>query len=113
MFFQNSPNFAFTIKDNIRLGEYDRPSEDRNARESHALRLAGADGFVDKLSHKENTYITKIYEEDGMELSGGQSQKVALARMFYKRASVLLLDVIYSMILNRGCAAGGRQPVSV
>ena len=91
-FFQNSPNFAFTIKDNIRLGEYDMPAEDCDERERHALRLAGADGFVDRLSHKENTYITKIYEEDGMELSGGQSQKVALARMFYKRASVLLLD---------------------
>lgn len=68
------------------------PAEDCDERERHALRLAGADGFVDRLSHKENTYITKIYEEDGMELSGGQSQKVALARMFYKRASVLLLD---------------------
>lgn len=38
------------------------------------------------------TYIYKIYEEDGVELSGGEAQKLAIARALYKDAPVVILD---------------------
>ena len=37
-------------------------------------------------------YVTKSFDEDGVELSGGQYQKLALARMFYRDSKVVLLD---------------------
>jgi ATP-binding cassette subfamily B protein len=38
------------------------------------------------------TPLTKTFDEDGMELSGGQWQKVALARAFYRNADIVILD---------------------
>ncbi|GHT99798.1 hypothetical protein FACS1894142_7730 [Spirochaetia bacterium] len=39
-----------------------------------------------------DTYLYKLYEEDGVELSGGESQKLAIARALYKDAPVVVLD---------------------
>lgn len=38
------------------------------------------------------TYLYKIYEEDGIELSGGEAQKLAIARALYKDAPIVILD---------------------
>jgi ABC-type multidrug transport system fused ATPase/permease subunit len=76
--------FAVSVADNIRLARPDAPLADvvRAARQAHA------DGFVQALP---DGYDTPIGER-GARLSGGQAQRIALARAFLKDAPLLILD---------------------
>lgn len=56
------------------------------------LKLTELDGMVGKLSKGVDTRVFKIFEEDGIEPSGGEQQKMAIARALYKNAPVLILD---------------------
>jgi ABC-type multidrug transport system fused ATPase/permease subunit len=47
---------------------------------------------ISKWDMKENTYLTRYFENNGKELSGGQLQKIALARAFYKDSDFVILD---------------------
>lgn len=82
------------IKDNIVFGNATRPfSEEKYAM---AIDRAEAKEFIDKLPHKDKTFISRWMEDDeghtGVELSGGQKQRLALARNFYRDSPVLILD---------------------
>lgn len=48
--------------------------------------------MLDSMPCGRDTFLTRAFSDDGVELSGGQNQKIALARMFYRDASVLILD---------------------
>ena len=91
-FFQNDINLAFTLRENIRISKLEYDEAVAEKREREALQKSGAASFTKNLSHGIETYLSRTYERDGTELSGGQSQKVALARMFYRDAPVLILD---------------------
>lgn len=82
--FQDYAAFAFTIRENVAAGGAGDIFP--------ALKEAGMDEFVRGLKNGGDTYISKKYSEDGVELSGGQEQKIALARAIYKNAPILLLD---------------------
>ena len=56
------------------------------------LDKAGLSSKISTLDKGIETYIYKIYEEDGVELSGGEAQKLAIARALYKDAPVVILD---------------------
>lgn len=76
--------FSKTIYDNIRVS---RP----NATEQQvfaAAKIAGVDEFVQTLPMKYQTYL----EESGEGLSGGEKQRIALARAFLKNSSIFILD---------------------
>ncbi len=86
--FQDYRLFAFTIGENISCRE---KGEDRE----HIIRLAQQVGLGEKLSSLPDgidTLLGKEYDEAGTELSGGQEQKVAIARALYKDASLIILD---------------------
>lgn len=86
--FQDYRLFAFTVGENISCRAV---GEDRE----RILRLAGQVGLSDKLDALPrgiDTLIGKQYDETGTELSGGQEQKVAIARALYKNASLIILD---------------------
>lgn len=76
--------FAASVADNIRLGRPDAPIENviRAAQQAHA------DDFIRALP---GSYDTPIGER-GARLSGGQAQRIALARAFFKDAPLLILD---------------------
>ena len=83
--FQDFVTFAFTISENISMSE-------NNDDLSGVLLKAGLLDFINNLPDGEQTYISKKFSSEGIELSGGQGQKIVLARAIYKNAPVLILD---------------------
>jgi ABC-type multidrug transport system fused ATPase/permease subunit len=84
--FQDFKLFAWTIAENI--------SND-NQHQEEAYKTANKVGLknkIDALPEGINTLYSKIYDEKGVDLSGGESQKVAIARALYKDASLVILD---------------------
>jgi ABC-type multidrug transport system fused ATPase/permease subunit len=87
--FQDFKLFAFRIVDNI-TSLQGSAAEARKVEES--LVKAGIHEKIQSLEKGLDTYLYKLYEEDGVELSGGESQKLAIARALYKDAPVVVLD---------------------
>ncbi|MCR4333623.1 MAG: ABC transporter ATP-binding protein/permease [Patescibacteria group bacterium] len=85
---QDYSQYKLPVKDAIALGNPNIPLDEGRVRE--AARKAGADEFISKWPKGYDTPLGK--EFDGEEPSVGQWQKLALARMFYKRANILVLD---------------------
>ena len=88
--FQDFGRYAESAAENIEFGDVHRAHE----REEVILAAKGADadGFIEKLPHGYDTPLTRMFEEDGIELSGGQWQKLSVARAFYKKSDILILD---------------------
>ncbi len=87
--FQDYATYQFSAADNIGIGNVDRIA-DLEAIEDAANR-AGADRVIDKLPKGYQTALGKWFE-GGHQLSGGEWQKVALARAFMRDAQILVLD---------------------
>ena len=86
--FQDFIKFFLSVKDNILLGNAEIIDESKM---KEAARKSGAHEFIEKLPKKYNQRLGKRFEE-GVELSQGQWQKLALARAFYEEAPILILD---------------------
>lgn len=91
-FFQKAANYAFTIQENIRFSQVDKAGREAAGSEKRAEEMAGVSSLLESMPRGRNTFLTRVFSDDGVELSGGQNQKIALARMFYRDASVLILD---------------------
>jgi ABC-type multidrug transport system fused ATPase/permease subunit len=88
--FQDFGKYAVSAAENIELGDIER-EHDREDVEEAAVR-SDADGFIKKLPQGYDTPLTRIFEDDGIELSGGQWQKLSVARAFYKNSDIMILD---------------------
>lgn len=91
-FFQKAANYAFTIQENIRISQIEKTGKEAEESEERAERLSGVSAMLHLMPNGRETFLTRAYSDDGVEMSGGQNQKIALARMFYRDASVLILD---------------------
>ena len=92
---QDFVHYSFTsVKDNIYFGDVSKVMKPALLRE--ATKKAEADSFIDKLPQKMETYPSNWMEDSkgnkGMDLSGGQWQRLALARNFYRDAPIIILD---------------------
>jgi ATP-binding cassette subfamily B protein len=81
---QNNVLFSGTILDNLRWGKKDATEEECE----EACRLACADDFIEQFPDK---YMTHI-EQGGTNVSGGQKQRLCIARAILKRPKILILD---------------------
>ena len=79
--------FPFSIYDNVSLSE-DTDLE----RYCKAMQLSGFYATEDKLPKKGNTVISNIMNSEGVNISGGESQKLLLARAIYRNGRIFLLD---------------------
>ena len=84
--FQDFKLFSFSVGENVAAG-YEWQEE----KLWDALRQAEADGFVRDMEKQLDTYLYKDLR-DGVAVSGGEAQKLALARALYKDAPVVILD---------------------
>ena len=87
--FQEVEVFAFPLCENVSMrlsGDTDR------SKAEEFLRAAGMGEKLDKLPKGIDTEMLKVLYEDGVDLSGGEKQKMALARALYKNAPVVVLD---------------------
>lgn len=85
--FQDYKLFAFSIGENIGLSKAYNRQEVRSAIEESGLAEK-----IDRLPLGEETPLFKAYDEEGIELSGGEGQKLGIARALYKNSPVVILD---------------------
>jgi ATP-binding cassette subfamily B protein/ATP-binding cassette subfamily C protein len=83
---QDHANWPLTVRHNITMGR----AED-GARLAEAAAASGADTVIGKLSRGYDTLLARQFK-DGAELSGGQWQRIAAARGFYRSAPLLIMD---------------------
>lgn len=87
--FQDFQIFAGSVRENVLLDEA-KDGEDSNIRES--LTDSGLMERVNEMEKGLDTPLTTEFAEDGVNLSGGESQKLAIARVFYQKAGLMILD---------------------
>lgn len=87
--FQDFQIFAGNVKENVMLDVDDECDE---ARIEQALTDSGLMKRVSRMPSGLDTELTTEFSKDGINLSGGESQKLAIARVFYKNAGLMILD---------------------
>ena len=93
MVLQKNVLFSGTIKDNLRWGNPDATDEEM----IHACKLACADDFIQTFPDKYDTHI----EQGGTNVSGGQKQRLCIARALLKKPKILILDDSTSAVDTR------------
>ena len=87
--FQDFQIFAGTVKENVVLDVADHAEEDGVRR---ALSESGLLERIGKFEKGLDTELTTEFSKEGVNLSGGESQKLAISRVFYKNAGLMILD---------------------
>lgn len=86
---QSFNKYNYSVEDNIRFGNIHKKANSSNIRD--AARSASADEFIQKYPSGYKQMLGRTFD-DGIDPSGGQWQKIAIARAFYRDAHILILD---------------------
>ncbi len=87
--FQDYAKYHLTIEENIAIGDLEKYRNDKNIK--RYAQQSGADGFIEKLPDAYNSLLGRMFDE-GIDISIGQWQKVAIARSLYKDTSFIVMD---------------------
>ncbi len=90
-FFQQYDKFAFSMRDNVQISDLEM-ADGGDSAVLEALHKVGAQGLLNKAPHGLDTPLSRMFSPDGIELSGGESQKIALARAVYRKCSMIIFD---------------------
>ena len=87
--FQTPLNYHATVSESIAMGDIEAPIHPDEI--ENAARSSGAHDFISRLPDKYDTLLGRVHAK-GAELSGGEWQRLALARAYYRQAPIVLLD---------------------
>lgn len=88
--FQDYPVYYITVRKNITISDLSNENDD--TRIGQAVELSGLDKLQNQFPKGLATEVSKVFHQDGIELSGGNIQKLALARAFFRAADIMILD---------------------
>ena len=88
--FQDFGKYAVDVAENIRFGDIYGEHDDGDV--ARAAKNANAEDFIARLPNGYDTPLMRYFEPNGIELSIGQWQKLAIARAFYSTSDILILD---------------------
>ncbi|MBL8155726.1 MAG: ABC transporter ATP-binding protein [Anaerolineae bacterium] len=88
--FQDFRHYELTVRENIGFGNL--PELDNLARIRQAADMGGAAEMIDAMPHQYETVLGRLFYEDSKDLSGGEWQRIALARAFMRDVPLLILD---------------------
>lgn len=88
--FQDFGKYAVSAGENISFGQVARPPQPQRVQQ--AAQKADAEDFITRLPNGYQTQLTRYFDENGIELSIGQWQKLSIARAFYSDSDILILD---------------------
>lgn len=89
--FQDYKMYGASLFENVVLNDIEADKRERSQVED-ALRRSGFEERLASLPEGLDTQITTEFDVNGVDLSGGESQKTAIARAFYRRADILIMD---------------------
>ena len=89
--FQDNRMFSMSVADNVVLGE-DIPPEQKQSVVENALKLSGVYDKVMSLPKGMDTTLTREFDDEGAVLSGGEFQKIVVARAFARKCPVKVFD---------------------
>lgn len=87
--FQDYKIYAASVAENVKM---DQVNEKDHEALFDALKQSGFESRLQKMSHGLETNLTREFEKEGTNLSGGEAQKLAIARVFYKNCPIIILD---------------------
>ena len=92
--FQDFKLFAFPFEENITLVDEEEDAADAASSQKvdNIIKLVNLTDMISKLEKGKKTIIFKYFDEAGIEPSGGEQQKIAIARALYKQSPVVILD---------------------
>lgn len=92
VYFQEMRNLRFSLRDNFTYTDDRIGDSEIEGASKYAIDAVGGSDILKKCTNGLDTNITRFFSEDGVELSIGQHQKLALARSLYRRNTALILD---------------------
>ena len=88
--FQDFCCYALKLRENITIADIENDTDDETI--TAACHAAGMDALLKKFSNNLDIYLTKQFDDKGEELSGGEWQKIAIARAYFQNSEFMIMD---------------------